>query len=85
MIYIISILIKPFSKPLCPVDGGRVILEDINWILICHHRTKVISQNLCGTRVNPHQARKINKGIPLGTLGFLFQSKGMLLASSNPV
>lgn len=47
MIHIIFILIKPFSHPVCPMDGGIIILEEttpIN-IEIFHHWMKVITQN----------------------------------------
>ena len=34
MIYMIFILIKPFSDPLCPVDEGILILEETTHIRI---------------------------------------------------
>ncbi len=47
MIHIIFILIKPFSDPSCPADGGIVILEETTPIRIemFHHRIKVTTQN----------------------------------------
>ena len=50
MIHIIFILIKPFSDPSCPMDGGIVILEETTPIRIemFHHRIKVITQNNFG-------------------------------------
>ena len=46
MIHIIFILIKPFSDPSCPMDGGIVILEETSPIRIemFHQRIKVIIQ-----------------------------------------
>lgn len=47
MIYIIFLLIKPFSESSFPVDGGGVILEETMSIRIetFAHGVKVISQN----------------------------------------
>lgn len=47
MIYIISIVIKPFSEPLYPVDGG--IVEESARVRreMFHHRIKVSSQINC--------------------------------------
>ncbi len=44
---IIFTLIKPFSDPLCPMDGGIFIVEKTTPIRIemFHHRAKVITQN----------------------------------------
>ena len=48
MIHNIFILIKPFSDPLCPMDGGIVILEETIPIRIemFHYRIKVITEPL---------------------------------------
>jgi hypothetical protein len=49
MVYIIFMLIKPFSDDSCPVDGGNVILEETTPIRIetIHHRLKVTTLNGC--------------------------------------
>ena len=46
MIHIIFILIKPFSDPSCPMDGGIDSQETTTIrIEMFHHRIKVIAQN----------------------------------------
>jgi hypothetical protein len=47
MVYIVFMLIKPFSDLSYPVDGGIIILEETTPIRIdiIHHRLKVITQN----------------------------------------
>ena len=49
MVYIVFMLIKPFSDHSCPVDGDIVFLEETTPIRIemLHLRLKVINQNGC--------------------------------------
>lgn len=46
MVYVIFILLKPFSVFPCPVDGGNVILEELIPIRgeMFHHSIKVTNQ-----------------------------------------
>lgn len=45
MIHIVLILIKPFSDPVCSMDGGTVRESTSIKIEMFHHRGKVIAQN----------------------------------------